>query len=168
MGQTARTRFRIDGAAHEGEALLETDEVLLRGGKAVLPVRSQRRWGQARVPVLHIPFAKIRSLRAIDGELTFDFDGHTIAIDLGPNAAKWLHKIRNPKTVVEKLGVKPGQRIALLGIDDDAFAKQLESAGATVARGRPAKNTDPIFYRADKRADLARHAKPSPSPPPHG
>jgi hypothetical protein len=164
MGQTAKTRFRIDRAAHEGEVLLETDEILLLGGQAPSPVHAR----QARAPVLHIPFAKIKSLRAIDGELAFDFDEKKIAIDLGANAAKWLDKIRNPKTVIEKLGVKPGQRIALLGIDDDTFAKQLESAGATVARGRASKNTDAIFYGAGTRADLARLAKLRQSLAPNG
>src|SRR6266852_2619397 len=104
MGQTAKTRIRVDGTSYDGEALLETSEVIVRGGHAPSPVRS--RDGQARAPVLHIPFARMKSLRASGGTLSFRFDGSEVSIDLGVNAAKWLDKIRNPKSVVQKLGVK--------------------------------------------------------------
>jgi hypothetical protein len=144
MGQTAKTRIRVDGTLHDGEALLETSEVIVRAKGA---------------HVGSIPFAEMKSLRASDGALSFRFDGRDISIDLGANAAKWLEKIRNPKSVVQKLGVKSGQKIALLGVDDDDFARDLESLGATIARGRAAKNTDAIFFGAATRADLARLAK---------
>jgi hypothetical protein len=148
MGQTAKTRFRIDGSSYDGEALLETSEVILRGGKR-----------------MRIPFASIEALRADGTALAFASGGSEIRIE---GAAKWLEKIRNPKSVIEKLGVKPGQKVALLGVDDDTFARQLESAGATVARGRTAKNADAIFFGADARADLVRVPKLRQSLAPNG
>jgi len=150
MGSIAKTRFRVGGKSFEGEALLETSELILRGGKR-----------------LRIPFSDVKSPRANDGELSFEFNATAISIDLGAQAAKWLEKIRNPKSVIEKLGVKAGQKVALLGVDDEAFARQLESAGAEVAH-RATKNADAIFYGAGTRADLARLSKLRQSLAPNG
>ena len=34
---------------------------------------------------------------------------------LGPAAEKWAAKLSSPKSLVEKLGVKPGSRVATVG-----------------------------------------------------
>lgn len=143
--------LRIGGERFEGEALLETSEVIFRGARR-----------------LRVPFSEMKSLRASNGALSFHFNDEQIVIDLGDDAAKWLDKIKNPKSVVEKLGVKAGQRVLLLRVDDDGFAEQLESAGANVTRGRASKNTDAIFYGAASRDDLSKLAKLRESLAPNG
>jgi len=151
MGRTIKTRIRIGASRFDGEALLETSELLIRGEKR-----------------LRVPFAEMKALDANDGVLTFRFKSDDVAIELDKDAAKWLDSIRNPKSVVEKLGVKDGQKIALVAIDDDALASDLESRGATVSRGRAAKNCDAIFFGASRRDDLARLAKLRESLAPNG
>jgi hypothetical protein len=54
------------------------------------------------------------------------FSGGEAAFHLGPGAEKWAEKIRNPKDLLDKLGVKAGMKVSLLGIDDDRFKKQLD------------------------------------------
>ena len=135
MGSTQKTIIRINASAFEGEALLETSELILRGEER-----------------LRIPFAEMKSLVAKNGALSFRFRNDAISIDLGANATKWLDKIRNPKSVIDKLGVKVGQRIAFIHFDDKAFARDVESRGVIIAK----KNADIIFYGANTRADLAR------------
>lgn len=138
MGNTRKTNIRIGAQQFEGEALLETSELIVRGEKRV-----------------RIPFSEMKSLAANDGALVFRFRSDTISIDLGDDAAKWLEKIRNPKSVIDKLGVKPGQKVAIIHFDDDAFARDVESRGAIFAK----KNLDLLFFGANTRADLARIAK---------
>ena len=138
MGNTKQTSVRVGTSRVDAEVLIETSELILRGAKR-----------------MRIPFSEMQSLAARDGTLTFRFRDDTIAIDLGDDAAKWLDKIRNPKSVIEKLGVKAGHGVALVNIRDDAFARDLESIGTKIVK----KNADAIFYGAHTRADLARIAK---------
>jgi hypothetical protein len=138
MGNTRAARLHAGGHTYEGKALLETAEILFRG---------ERR--------LAIPFATITTVEAAGGRLTIN--GDTV-FELGPDAAKWAEKIRNPKTVVQKLGVKPGHNVAVVGVSDPAFLADLEQAGASVTSGRPKKNSDAIFYAASSRDDLSRLA----------
>lgn len=139
MGNTAKTRLHYEGETYDGEALLETSEILFRGERRLL-----------------IPFAKIKSVDARDAMLHVTFDGGVAAFEIGSQAAKWAEKIRNPKSVVEKIGIKAGQLVSVVHLDDDAFVADLEKVGAVVSRGRVRKNSDAIVYGASTRADLEK------------
>jgi hypothetical protein len=54
-----------------------------------------------------------------------------------------------------KLGVKPGQRISLLGVDEAAFGRELDASGADISR-RLRRNSDIVFYAAESFRDLER------------
>ncbi len=136
MGNQRAARLHTEGRTYEGEALLETAELLFRGERRLV-----------------IPFASIKTLDAADGRLTINGN---VVLELGPDAAKWAEKIRNPKSVVQKLGIKPGQHVAVVHLDDPSFVADLEQAGAQVTLGKPKKNTDTIFYGASSRDDLSR------------
>lgn len=135
MGTTRSARLHVDGRTYEGEALLETAEIRFRGERRLV-----------------IPFAKIASIEAADGRLTINGE---VVLELGKDAAKWAEKIRNPKSVIQKLGVKAGQSVAVVHLEDPAFIADLEKAGAHVTHGKPKKNSDAIFYGASTRDDLA-------------
>ena len=109
MGQEIACTAASDGRRVEGRALLETDELLFRGDGLRL----------------RIPYASMTAVRAADGVLEVDHEGATSTFDLGDRAAKWADRIRNPKTVVDKLGVKPGQRVILRGMAALVFAGDL-------------------------------------------
>jgi hypothetical protein len=66
--------------------------------------------------------------------------------------------------LLDKLGVRPGMRVAIVGTLEDAdeepedgrpFAERLADRTADVTIGRPAPDTDLIFVAADSVADLA-------------
>ena len=56
---------------------------------------------------------------------------------------------------LDKLGVKPGQRIAVLGIMDADFLSELTGRISGFSREMPRGDADLIFYRAENLADLA-------------
>ena len=60
------------------------------------------------------------------------------------------------KPRIEKLGVKRGQRVVLVNMTDEAFAREITATGALVRGGRPPKRSDIIFYGASSEKDLAR------------
>lgn len=138
MGQELACSVLADGKSHRGKALLESNEILFRGGLR-----------------LKIPFASIRKMEAGEGKLHVRTKESHYVFDLGPKAEKWRDRIANPKSLLDKLGVKPGDSVSLQGSFPSDFLAELKNHGALVARG---KSTSPswIFLAADSLADLAK------------
>lgn len=139
MGLEARCVVRVDGASHQGTALLETDELLFRG-----PAR------------LKIPFASITSLEADDGVLRVTHPGGTAHFELGDAAAKWAERIRSPRSLLDKLGAKAGMTVSVIGEFEPDFVRELTERVGALSLGRPREGSDLVFFLADKTAQLAR------------
>jgi hypothetical protein len=134
----------------EGRALLETDYVLFRGDFRV-----------------KLPFASITSVSVTRGALSLKSADGTLALQLGPDAEKWAAKLSSPKSFVEKLGVKAGSRVSVVGVTDDTFLADLRRAGATVTT-RAAKASDLIVFAVNAPGDLERFVSLQPSLVPDG
>jgi hypothetical protein len=67
-------------------------------------------------------------------------------------AASWAEAILNPKGRLDKLGVKAGQRIGVINLDDPAFVAEL---AARIAPADGEGEFDLLFYGADSGAELA-------------
>ena len=63
------------------------------------------------------------------------------------------------KPLLDKLGVKPGSKVALLHIDDVSFLTQLRERTGDVVQGKPRSPCDLVFVGASTRRDLARLAR---------
>jgi len=145
MGREVRCLVRSGGDEAEAKALLETDEVIVRS-----PFR------------LKVSRSDITGT-AVDGDrLTIDHaGGPPLVLELGAKeAAKWAHDIANPKTVADKLGVKPGQRVRLVGDAD----RELVGAGVAADGGE----ADVVFLQLDEPSDLAHIAELRPQIAPDG
>jgi hypothetical protein len=59
------------------------------------------------------------------------------------------------RPLMDKLGVKPGQRVAVLGLDDPAFMKALRGRAKDVTTSRR-KDCDMVFMAAETHEDLER------------
>ena len=143
VGQEIVCTASSDGRRAEGRAQLETDELLFRGEGLRL----------------RIPYSSVTDVRAADGVLEVDHDGATSTFELGDRAVRWADRIRNPKTVIDKLGVKPGQRVALRGMDADGFAGDLAARGAELVEG----DADHLFVAVETQDDLAALRGPRPA-----
>jgi hypothetical protein len=62
------------------------------------------------------------------------------------------------RSLIDKLGVKPGQKILILGVDDAAFMNDIVPFSPEFAERPPAADLDLIFYRAEQKSDLRRLA----------
>jgi hypothetical protein len=123
----------------EGRALLEADYVLFRGDFRV-----------------KLPFSSITSIKASRGTLTLASPEGGLALELGPAAGKWAAKLSAPKSLVEKLGVKPATKVAAVGITDDTFVEDLRRAGARVTNRPGTTPLDIIFFAVNTPKDLDR------------
>ena len=59
------------------------------------------------------------------------------------------------RPLLDKLGVKPGSRIAIVNLDDPPFLATLRERGATVSHGKPRRPCDLVFAAAADVRDLA-------------
>jgi hypothetical protein len=147
MGSELKCRVRFGKQESEGKALLETSEIIFRGDFG-----------------LKIPFATIQSAKVVGDDLQVRTSEGLAIFELGAaTAAKWREKILHPKTRIEKLGIKPGTRVSLVGFEnqDEEFVKELQSAKAVM---RPAENTLPkdcdfIFLRINTKTQLTQVVK---------
>src|SRR5688500_2427447 len=130
MGNEVLTRVEIGGESAEARALLETEEVIVRGALKA-----------------KIPFKEMEDVRAEDGVLSLRWKDRDVRIHVGRDAAKWAEKIRNPKSVLDKLGVKAGHKISVIGEVDASFTEVLEARAAEVSL-TPRPDRGVIFFAA--------------------
>jgi hypothetical protein len=142
MGNDVLCRVTFGKQRSEGRALLETSELIFRGGFR-----------------LKIPFAAIKSVAAAKGELRVQFPEGLAVFELGENAAKWREKILHPKSRIEKLGVKRDARVSLLGNFDAGFLQELSGLTGNIDTATVAQDTECIFFAAASQKELARVAK---------
>ena len=144
MGAEAKVRCRIERRSMEGKALLESAELVFRpdgGGERVV-----------------VRFADLTAASAEGGVLDLTTGARRVRLELGDLAAKWLKKIQNPPSRLDKLGVKPGLEVVVLGVADAGFEKEIRDRGARVTVDRLKKPADLIFFGAETRAALGKLA----------
>jgi hypothetical protein len=60
------------------------------------------------------------------------------------------------RLLVDKLGIKQGQHISVLGVESAEFLTELVARVPDYSRGKLVKDADLIFFSAESRQDLAR------------
>ena len=142
MGNEATCKVRFGKRESEGKALLETSEVLFRGDFR-----------------LKIPFSNIKWAKTVDGELRLQTAEGLAAFRLGAAAEKWLEKILHPKSRIEKLGVKPGAKVSLVGKLDSEFLREVGELTKSISKGKAASDSEHIFFAADSKEDFSALSK---------
>jgi hypothetical protein len=142
MGNEVKCTARVGKDVSEGKALLETSEILFRGGFR-----------------LKIPFASIKSVKAVDGELRLQTADGWAVFELGPRAEKWREKILHPKSRIEKIGVKPGAKISVFGNFAADFLAEVKPLAGSVTKDKVAAECDLVFFAADSLKELSSVAK---------
>jgi hypothetical protein len=137
MGNEVTCKVQFGKQQSEGKALLETSEILFRGDFR-----------------LKIPFTTIKSAKAVDGELRLQTAEGLAVFHVGVAAEKWCGKILHPKSRIEKLGVKPGAKVSLIGDFDREFLREISELTKSVSKVRVAPDSEWIFFAANSKADL--------------
>ena len=121
----------------ELKVLLETDEIIVRG---------------------RIPFSAITSAKADGGRLVLRTSSGDIELDVGSSAERWVEKIKSPKSLIDKLGVKHDANVSILGVDDADFLEALTARTEAVTRGRVNDASTIVFLGVERDRDLPRIA----------
>lgn len=142
MGNELKCTARFGQEVSEGKALLETSEILFRGDFR-----------------LKIPFASIKSAKAVDGELRLQTSNGLAVFELGPAAERWREKILHPKSRIEKLGVKTGAKVSMVGNFETDLFEELRDLETSVTKDKVAADSDAVFFAADSQKELSQVAK---------
>jgi hypothetical protein len=139
MGSEINCSMKFGGKVFKGKALLETDELIFRGEHR-----------------LTIPFKKMKSVEANDGELRVFLEDGIASFVLDKEAEQWEEKILHSKSVLDKLGVKEDSRVSVDGVTDENFLGQLKDKITDVSVNGLQKESDLIFYAADSKKELLK------------
>lgn len=138
MGLETQCTLERDRRKVVGRALLESDHIAFRG-------RTQN----ARFLLSDVSHVEV------DGDvlvLTHRDGAARLHLREGM-AATWMARIRNPRSLLDKLGVRAGMRVAVIGVDDPDFLRQLaERVGRYDAAAAP--SSDVIVLGVDDVAQL--------------
>ena len=137
MGYHCACTLTLDGRTFQGSALLEQKELVFRGDLR-----------------LAIPLAIVQEVNARDGRLLVSFGGRHAEFGLGEHAEKWAKRITSPPSRLDKLGVKTGMRVALVGPVDTVLRGEIEEQGASVEGHAGRAALDMIFVAAGQLSDL--------------
>ena len=147
MGKDAQVEARFADGADEGRLQYEPPKLLFRG--------AERRVFEGEA---------LKGVRAEGADLVLA-DGSRFTLG-EVQAGRWAEAINNPKGRLDKLGVKPGMRVALLGVADETFAAELAARDADVVHDF--ENLDLFFYAADSVHELSRLDELIPALAPNG
>ena len=128
MGKESVCHAKFGRESGQGLALLETDELVFRGAFRV-----------------SVPLKEITAVTVKDGRLAVEWAGGRLSLELGRDAEKWAKAISSPKTVVEKLGVKPGLNVVLVGRFETWFRTDVMNAVGEKPGVKPVPGSDLVF-----------------------
>ena len=130
---------QLGAMSGEGKALLETDALVFRGAFRV-----------------KVPLREITTLQAKAGALTLRWPGGKLTLSLGKAAEKWAEAITNPRSVMEKLGVKPGLKVVIVGRFETSFRTEVMDALGVKPGVRPVPGCDLVFVLLTHEGDESR------------
>lgn len=139
MGQEIKTQLRWDGRILSGTAHLESTALLFRGDAS-----------------LDVAFTEMMSVEASAGWLELKTQRGLLLLELGPRAEQWKERIKNPKALVEKLGIDASKKVCIAGKLDADLRSDLDGSGAKIAKTVRGKDFDAIFLAATTRKDLEK------------
>jgi hypothetical protein len=138
VGAEARTTLKIGRQSYDGTALLETDELRFRGDTR-----------------MRIALRDVSAVSAKDGTLRLEHANGVACFVLGDAAEAWAEKIRSPRTLADKLGVKRGMQVAVIDVDDRDILDDLEAKGAQLVMGSVPEDAMMVLFRIVRPSQLA-------------
>lgn len=64
--------------------------------------------------------------------------------------------LHSTRPLLDKLGVKPGAKVAIVDVDDVPFLRQLRGRTSDIVKGKPSAPCDLVFMGATTSTDLGR------------
>ena len=146
MGTELVTTVKIGSKKLEAKVLIESNTLIIRGVERKV------------IPLQHMQSVSLKS-----GTILFSFEKESYQIVLGDRAEKWFEKIKNPKSVMDKIGIKSDSTVAIINISDFNFINDVKKLTKKITINKSLKNTDIIIgeannpVEAEKRFSLKKY-----------
>lgn len=141
MGLEEVCRARFAGEEGSGKARFESKEITFTGAFR-----------------FKIALDEIQSFSVRRGWLELETSRGSAALQLGSRLAqRWYLKLRYPKTLIDKLGVKDDWQVSVLRLQDSdsrEFWKFLSARTDRIARESPEEGSNCIFLRVESLEEL--------------
>jgi hypothetical protein len=119
MGKEFSCTVRIDGVAAPGKLHLDSHALRIAGSRR-----------------LTVALSDVTRAAVLDDTLRLKAKGMLIELDLGASRAQtWRAAIVSPKTLLEKLGVRPAERVYVKDLSEDGFVRDLAHTVTTPPSG---------------------------------
>jgi hypothetical protein len=138
VGAEAKATLKIGRQSYEGIALLETDELRFRGDTR-----------------MRIALRDVSAVSAKDGTLRIEHANGVASLVVGDAAEAWAEKIRSPRTLADKLGVKRGMQVAVIDVEDREVLLDLAAKGAELVMGSVPQDAPMVLVRVVRPSQLA-------------
>jgi hypothetical protein len=138
VGAEAKATLKIGRQSYEGIALLETDELRFRGDTR-----------------MRIALRDVSAVSAKDGTLRIEHANGVASLVIGDAAEAWAEKIRSPRTLADKLGVKRGMQVAVIDVEDAEVLLDLAAKGAELVMGSVPQDAPMVLVRVVRPSQLA-------------
>ena len=142
MGAEARTTLKIGRQSFAGTVQLETDELRFRGDTR-----------------LRIALRDVQAVSTKDGVVRIEHTNGVACFVLGAAAEQWAEKIRSPRTLADKLGVKRGMRVAVMHVEDETVLAELGGSGAELVTGSVPHGAAMVLFRVERPQALSQLAE---------
>lgn len=142
MGLEAECALRQGRKVLPGRALLESTEIIFRG--------------DVRLKIL---LNEVTAVEVKGDDLRIVWPDGVAVLTLGAAAEKWARKIRTPRGLMDKLGVKPDSWVSVIGVADGAILKDIRGRTFNVTEGKAAKGSELVLVSMKTRKDLAQLAR---------
>lgn len=121
--------------------------------------------GRVRMSGDHIDFAgptkfrfrisEMRDPHRTEQCIAFNFHGNSVNIELSSlrAAENWIDYILHPQTLADKLGVKEGQTVRVMNLDDEDLLSSLQSKNTKLA-SRSTSRCDLVMLGVERSAEL--------------
>lgn len=133
MGLEAKCTCRLNDQSSVGKAHCGDGEITFSGD-----FKLRWRWSD------------LASAESFEGQLVVTRKGDRASFELGDASEKWLHQIQNPKSRLDKIGLKPGMSYQVWGEFDAEFRPELEVR----AGGESTAPADIVFVHVESHDDL--------------
>ena len=138
MGLETKCTLRLGRESFAGKAHLDSDKLTFRG--------------EARFDLVLKSIAAVAVDEGGAVRLTHAAGAATLVFGDRAAAEKWAQKICSPRSLIDKLGLKPDSRVAVIGVNAAEFHAQAQRRLGAQLRA----DLDFIFYAADSSAELAK------------
>ena len=142
MGLETKCTLRLGRESFAGKAHLNSDKLTFRG---------QTKLDLALKNISAVVVGEGGAVR-----LTHAAGAATLELSNRAAAESWALKIRSPRSLIDKLGLKSDSRVAVVGVNDVEFHAQARQRTGAPLASKLRASLDFIFYAADSGAELAK------------